>query len=240
MKRNIVNIDEKKCVGCKLCVNACHEGAIEIVNGKAKLISDDHCDGLGNCLPACPVGAITIIEREAEVFDKKAAEERKNKKTSSEPMACGCPGTHAKKIVKKAPVVEKATTQRNTAIMESQLNQWPIQLRLVNPNNDYFEGANLLVAADCTAFSYGNFHEDFIKNHITVIGCPKLDDNNYNVEKLTAILENNNIKSIKVARMEVPCCTGMVSAVKEAMLRSKKIVNYQEVTIGIDGSLKNL
>ncbi|MCT4595190.1 MAG: 4Fe-4S binding protein [Anaeromicrobium sp.] len=238
MKRKIIHIDQDKCNGCRLCVDACHEGAIQMIDNKATLVSDKYCDGLGDCLPVCPTDAIKMVEREADPFDEEAVKERMEMKKKMEPMPCGCPGTHAKKIQKKIPkVVTTDTTQKNT-FLPSQLNQWPIQLRLVNPNNDYFEGANLLVAADCTAFSYGNFHEDFIKDHITVIGCPKLDDNNYNVEKLTAIIKNNNIKSIKVIRMEVPCCTGMTKAVKEAMLNARKIVDYKEVIIGIDGNIR--
>lgn len=228
MKRKIIKIDENKCNGCRKCVDACHEGAIEMIDGKAKLVSDKYCDGLGDCLPACPTDAIKIIEREAKAYDDEAVKRRmKNRKVSK-----GCPGTLSKKL-KENSNVDKVKKEKT-----SELSSWPIQLKLINPRADYLEGADLLVAADCTAFSYGNFHEDFIKNHVTVIGCPKLDDNNYYEEKLTEILSINNIKSIKVVRMEVPCCSGIISSVKRAILNSKNIVPYKEVVIGINGEIK--
>jgi NAD-dependent dihydropyrimidine dehydrogenase PreA subunit len=241
MIRKIVEINQEKCNGCGLCATACHEGAIQLINGKAKLISDKYCDGLGNCLPACPTDAIKIIEREAGEFDESAVDERLRKKAEKEAkkdIPCGCPGTMARKINARAQVSvqeEKAVDHSNNT---SELGQWPVQLKLVNPAADYFEGANLLVAADCTAFAYGNFHRDFIKGHTVVIGCPKLDDNEYYIEKLTNILAKNNIRSITAVRMEVPCCGGIVRAVKEAMLKSQTIVPYREVVIGIDGEIK--
>lgn len=234
MKRRIVQIHEDKCNGCGLCINACHEGALKLVNGKAKLISDIYCDGLGDCLPACPTDAIEIIERDAdeysqEAVDKLAANENK--------IPHGCPGTMAKKITKEKNE-EIVENKEDLTKRPSELNQWPVQLKLVNPMADYFKNANLLIAADCTAFAYGDFHKDFIKNHVTVIGCSKLDDNEYYKEKLKEILKNNNIKSITVVRMEVPCCSGIVNSVKSAMLESQTIIPYREVTISLNGSIK--
>lgn len=249
MIRKIVQIDEKKCNGCGLCITACHEGAIELVDGKAKLISDEYCDGLGNCLPNCPADAIEIIEREAVDFDEEAVqkllEEKKiklneQKSQKLDPMPCGCPGTAARKIERKISIsqkpikVEVKNTQQEGV---SELRQWPVQLRLINTKANYLQGADLLVAADCTAYAYANFHNDFIKDHITVIGCPKLDDNEYYKEKLAEIIKNSNLKSITVVRMEVPCCGGIVNAVKSAMLQAQTIVPYKEVTIGTDGTI---
>lgn len=250
MKRKIVHIYEDKCNGCGLCVSACHEGAIELVNGKAKLISDEYCDGLGDCLPECPTGAIEIIEREAKEYDdelvkqkiaeKEAKEEAK--KTLIPDMPCGCPGSAAK-LIQRQPKVQKPKAlpiqvgERINSNSNSELRQWPVQLNLINSRAPYLNGANLLVAADCTAYAYKNFHEDFIKDHITVIGCPKLDDNKYYEEKLADMLKNNDIKSITVVRMEVPCCGGIVSAVKNAMLKSEVIVPYREVIISTDGNV---
>ncbi|OFI05912.1 electron transport complex subunit RsxB [Clostridium acetireducens DSM 10703] len=240
MKRNIVNIDEAKCNGCGLCAKACHEGAIEIINGKAKLVSDEYCDGLGDCLPECPTGAITIVEKETVPYDEDAVERRKeemNKKKVA-PMPCGCPGTAARKIERKSSIKPaENTVSCQCSEVNSELMQWPVQLKLVNTKASYFENADLLIAADCTAYAYANFHRDFIKGHITVIGCPKLDDNEYYVEKLTEILKNNNIKSITVVRMEVPCCNGIINAAKKAMLNSETIVPYKEVVVSTEGKL---
>ncbi|WP_017413241.1 ATP-binding protein [Clostridium tunisiense] len=251
MKRRIVEINADKCNGCGLCVTACHEGAIELIDGKAVLISDIYCDGLGDCLPNCPTDAIEIIEREAEAYDddavkmrimaKKAmeAEEKEEEpQQTQKTMPCGCPGTMAKTIEKKitlTPQIQPKAAKGEE--VTSELMQWPVQLRLVHPNAQYFNNANLLIAADCTAYAYANFHRDFIKNHITVIGCPKLDDNDYYRQKIAEILMNNKIKSITVARMEVPCCGGIVSAVKTAMLQAGVIVPYREVTIGTNGEI---
>ena len=241
MKRKIVKIDEQKCNGCGICVTACLEGAIEIIDGKAKLLSDEYCDGLGNCLPGCPEGAIEIIEREAVEFDEEAVEkllEEKKKMPEVKPMACGCPGTAARKIVKKAaPKVNIQIDEISSTQNNSELSQWPVQLKLISSSAGYLKGANLLVAADCTAYAYADFHKDFIKNHITVIGCPKLDDVNYYKEKLTEIIKYNDLKSITVVRMEVPCCTGIVNAVKSAMLEAETIVPYKEVIISTDGNI---
>lgn len=244
MIRKIVKINEDKCNGCGACAHACHEGAIVMENGKAKLISDIYCDGLGDCLPACPTGAIEIIERDADEYDEKAVANLKNKTaTKAEaPLACGCPGTMARAIprhdIRQASHPIKPMTDSDKADDRSELRQWPVQLALVNPDAGYFQDAELLVAADCTAYAYAGFHRDFIKDHVTVIGCPKLDDLASYGNKLKRILEQNEIKSITVVRMEVPCCGGIVQAVKEAMLNSRKIVPYKEVRIGIDGDIK--
>lgn len=248
MKRKIISIDEDKCNGCRLCVEACHEGAIQLIDGKAKLISDQYCDGLGDCLPTCPTGAINMIEREAEEYSQEAVDKHLSESVATQhshsgDLPCGCPGTMSKKIEKKATLVQPI--QQSAAVQTpsftpagSELSQWPVQLKLVNTSADYFKNADLLVAADCTAFAYGNFHADFIKGKTTVIGCPKLDDNDFYTEKLAQILTQNNIKSITVVRMEVPCCGGIVSAVKRAMLNSGMIVPYREVTITIDGHIQ--
>lgn len=231
MIRKIIKIDEEKCNGCGACAAACHEGAIEMVNGKAKLTRENYCDGLGDCLPACPVDAITFEEREAPAYDESAVLQAKAKK--QETLPCGCPGTHSKAIHREC--VDCNTAPVNTG---SQLSQWPVQIKLVPVNAPYFDGANLLVAADCTAYAYGNFHNDFIRNHITLIGCPKLDNADY-AEKLTAIIGNNNIKSVTVARMEVPCCGGIESAVKSALQSSGKFIPWRVVTITSDGRIKD-
>ena len=228
MIRKIIKIDEDLCNGCGLCAKACHEGAIEIVNGKAKLTREDYCDGLGDCLPACPTNAISFEEREAPAYNEAAVLENKAKKASALP--CGCPGTHSKAIKRESEDAVKA------APSQSRLSQWPVQIKLVPVNAPYFDGANLLVAADCTAYAYGNFHDEFIKNKITLIGCPKLDDGDY-AEKLTAIISNNDIKSVTVVRMEVPCCGGIENAVKRALQSSGKFIPWQVVTISTDGRI---
>ncbi len=228
MLRKIIKIDEEKCNGCGACAAACHEGAIEMINGKARLTREDYCDGLGDCLPACPVDAITFEEREAPAYDEEAVKAAKMQKQGAK-LPCGCPGTQSKSIKREAPVASvKAVT--------SQLQQWPCQIKLVPVNAPYFEDANLLIAADCTAYAYGNFHNDFIRNHITLIGCPKLDEGDY-AEKLTEIIANNNIKSVKVVRMEVPCCGGIENAVKRALMQSGKFIPWQVLTISTDGKI---
>jgi len=240
MIRTIINIDKEKCNGCGICVSACHEGAIAMVDGKAELVRDDYCDGLGNCLPACPTGAITFVEREAAAFDEAAVEENmKKKQQQHHDLPCGCPGSQSRSLKretedKNAPAPASAPAQ--TEKPESQLQQWPVQIKLVPVNAPYFDGANLLIAADCAAYAYANFHNDFIKNRITIIGCPKLDEGDYS-EKLTAILANNNIKSVTVVRMEVPCCGGIQNAAITALKNSGKMIPWQVVTISTTGEI---
>ncbi len=229
MIRKIIKIDEEKCNGCGACAAACHEGAIEMINGKARLTREDYCDGIGDCLPACPTGAITFEEREAPAYDESAVLAAKEKKTAS--LLCGCPGTQSKAINRNSCNLDTPAVSTS-----SQLSQWPVQIKLVPINAPYFDNANLLVAADCTAFAYGNFHNDFILNHITLIGCPKLDSVDY-TDKLTAIITNNNIKSVTVVRMEVPCCGGIEHAVKNALKASGKFIPWRVVTISTDGRI---
>ena len=227
MIRRIIKIDEEKCNGCGLCSEACHEGAIEMIDGKAKLTREDYCDGLGDCLPACPANAITFEEREAPAYNEAAVLAAKQEKSGGT-LPCGCPGTQSKAI--------KRETVSVSAPVSSQLSQWPVQIKLVPINAPYFDNANLLVAADCTAFAYGNFHNEFIRNCITLIGCPKLDEGDY-TEKLTQIIANNNIKSVTIARMEVPCCGGIENAVKRALQASGKFIPWRVVTISTDGRI---
>ena len=202
MKRKIVEIDEAKCTGCGLCANACHEGAIAMVDGKAKLVKDDYCDGMGDCLPECPAGAIKIVEREAAAYDEKAVQERNSQLTTP----------------------------------DSQLSQWPCQIRLVPAKAPFFLGAKLLIAADCTAYAYANFHQEFMRDKVTIVGCPKLDPVDYS-EKLTEILRENDIKSVTIVRMEVPCCGGLEMATKKALQVSGKFIPWQVVTLSLDGKI---
>ena len=237
MLRKIIKIDEEKCNGCGACADACHEGAIAMVNGKAKLIKDDYCDGLGDCLPTCPTGAITFEEREAAAYDEEAVQVRmaeKNKQVP--PLACGCPGISAHAITRN-PVAAPEPAVDTSFDMASQLRQWPVQIKLVPINAPYFKDANLLVAADCTAYAYGNFHNKFMKSKITLVGCPKLDDGDY-TEKLTAIIRDNDIKSVTLVRMVVPCCGGLERAVKTALADSEKMIPWQVVTITTDGNIQ--
>ena len=292
MIRTIINIEKEKCNGCGLCVSACHEGAIAMIDGKAELIRDDYCDGLGNCLPACPTGAITFIEREAAAFDEAAVAENMKKMEDahrlqqshshnghSQPFQqnhpqhkpevpfAGCPGSMSRMLKRNteagnaksgsvaggaqhpaaveaqhtasASHAASAATSHGAAApvqMESQLQQWPVQIKLVPVNAPYFEGANLLIAADCAAYAYANFHNQFMKNKITIIGCPKLDEGDYS-EKLTAILANNNIKSLTVVRMEVPCCGGIQNAAVTALKNSGKMIPWQVVTLTTNGEI---
>lgn len=234
MIRKIIQIDEDKCIGCGLCTRACQEGAIQLVDGKAKLIRDDYCDGLGNCLPVCPTDAISFVEREAAAFDKEAVKKHKEAMAADvPPLACGCPGSNSKRIQREESA-EAAAPQAVQAA--SRLSQWPVQIKLVPVNAPYFDGAKLLIAADCTAFARGDFHERFIKNHVTLIGCPKLDEGDY-ADKLTEIIKNNDIKSVTVVRMEVPCCGGIENAAKRALQASGKFIPWQIVTIGTDGRI---
>lgn len=230
MKRNIVSIDSEKCNGCGLCVNACHEGALQLIDGKAVLTSDSYCDGLGNCLPECPTGAIEIIEREADEFDEEAVKQRMQAQQKHVPHAGGCPGQRMRTFERET---SPAPMQAHAA--QSELRQWPCQIQLVAPNAPYFQDAHLTICADCTAYAYPDIHR-FMKNKITLIGCPKLDDTDYS-EKLAAILSLNNIQSVTVVRMEVPCCGGIVSYVKSALQKSGKMIPWHIVTISTDGHI---
>ena len=263
MIRKIITIDEQKCNGCGLCAEACHEGAIGMVNGVAKLLRDDYCDGLGDCLPSCPTGAITFVEREAAAYDEAAVLENMKKKEAAqnsgekkaggcpgthaktieretateddglEPLACGCPGSSSKAIVRETAGAEKPAA---TTTPESQLRQWPVQIKLAPVNAPYFNGAHLLIAADCTAYAYADFHNRFIKNKIPLIGCPKLYSFDY-ADKLTEILKLNDIKSVTVVRMEVPCCGGITAAVTTALQNSGKMIPWQVLTVTTEGKV---
>ena len=215
MIRKIIKINEEKCNGCGICAEACHEGAIGMVDGKARLLREDYCDGLGDCLPACPTGAITFEEREAAAYDHAAVMASKEAKSSEKNAA---PAGEAK------------------AAVQSCLSQWPVQIKLVPVRAPYFDGADLLIAADCTAYAYGDFHRQFIRDRITLVGCPKLDEGDYS-EKLTAILRQNDIKSVTIARMEVPCCGGLEMAARKALKASGKLIPWQVVTISTDGRI---
>ena len=231
MIRKIIQIDDEKCNGCGACATACHEGAIGMVDGKAKLLRDDYCDGLGNCLPVCPTGAIRFVEREAEPFQAPAATQGKTE--NENPVACACPGTRSRTL-HSGP--QEAAYSEPMIAPASQLRQWPVQIKLAPVNAPYFNHAKLLVAADCSAYAYGNFHERFIRNHITLVGCPKLDGVDY-AEKLTQILRANDIQSVTVVRMEVPCCGGLEHAVKTALQASGKMIPWQVVTLSTDGRI---
>lgn len=215
MLRKIIKIDEDKCVGCGLCASACHEGAIEMIDGKAKLTREDYCDGLGDCLPAFPVDAISFEMREAPAYDEAAV------------------------LAAKAEKEKKRKVQAENVKVESELLQWPVQIKLMPVKSAFYQGANLLIAADCSAYAYGNFHRDFMKNHITVIGCPKLDAGDY-TEKLTQIIANNDIKSVTIVRMEVPCCGRLEMAAKNALKNSGKFIPWRVVTITTDGDIKEV
>ena len=234
MKRKIVEIDAEKCNGCGLCAKACHEGAIAMVDGKARLVKDDYCDGMGDCLPACPVGAITITEREAAPYDENAVAKRKAE-SQAKPAAVPhiCPGKMARAIKRET---EDSSLQLGTPTLTSQLRQWPVQIKLVPVKAPWFNGAKLLVAADCTAYAYANFHQELMRGRITIIGCPKLDEGDY-TEKLTAILTQNDIKELVIVRMEVPCCGGLERAATNALKASGKFIPWRVVTVAIDGHL---
>lgn len=239
MKRRIIQIDEKKCNGCGACAAACHEGAIAMVEGKARLMRDDYCDGLGDCLPTCPTGAITFVEREAAPYDEAAVLAAKQRKmqaaggcpgSAAHTLRGGCPGSQAKVLsgAVEAPAAPTAAPSR--------LRQWPVQIKLVPIEAPFFDGAKLLIAADCTAYAYAAFHERFIRGHITLVGCPKLDSVDYS-EKLTEILRRNDIREVTVVRMEVPCCGGLEQAAKRALQASGKFLPWQVVTISTDGRI---
>ncbi len=235
MVRKIIRIDEEKCNGCGICASACHEGAIDIVDGKAKLVRESFCDGLGDCLPSCPTGAITFEEREAPAYDEAAVKESQRKK-AQHPAGGGCPGSRfmqlGKEETKNEPEQEMAQNYRPV----SRLNQWPCQIKLLPTNAPFFDGAKLLIAADCTAYAYANMHEEFMKGKITMIGCPKLDDVDY-TDKLTEIIRDNDIKSVTIVRMEVPCCGGLQRAAENALRGSGKFIPWQVVTISRDGKI---
>ena len=238
MKRKIVTIDANLCNGCGLCVSACHEGALKLVDGKAKLVSDSYCDGLGACLPECPTGAIKIVERDADPFDEaavsaKQAADKHTGGTPVPPLACGCPGKMAKTIA-RPPITESSSRDSHVSTTTSALVNWPVQIKLVPVNAPYLKNAALLIAADCSAFAYPDIHRRFMTNKVTLIGCPKLDEGDY-AEKLTAILQANDIRSVTVLRMEVPCCAGIANATQQALLNSGKMIPWHVVTISTDG-----
>lgn len=239
MKRRIIQIDTEKCNGCGACAAACHEGAIAMVDGKARLMRDDYCDGLGDCLPTCPTGAITFVEREAAPYDEAAVLAAKQRKaqagggcpgSAARTISAGCPGSRAQTLAggMEAPAVP--------TMAPSRLRQWPVQIKLVPLEAPFFDGAKLLIAADCTAYAYAAFHERFIRGHVTLVGCPKLDSVDYS-EKLTEILRRNDIREVTVVRMEVPCCGGLENAAKRALQASGKFIPWQVVTISTDGRI---
>ena len=233
MKRRIINIDENKCSGCGICAAACHEGAIEIIDGKAKLVREDFCDGLGDCLPSCPAGAITFEEREAPAYDGSAVKAAKDPSAAGNPNGV-CPGTRVMAFERKPQ--EQTDYYEKICAPVSHLNQWPCQIKLMPTKAGFYDGAGLLIAADCTAFAYAGMHEHLMKDRITVIGCPKLDAVDY-TEKLTAIIRDNDIKSVVIARMEVPCCGGLQWAAENALKASGKLIPWQVVTFSTDGQL---
>lgn len=237
MIRKIIRIDKDKCNGCGVCADACHEGAIDIINGKAELVREHFCDGLGDCLPECPTGAISFEEREAPAYDEEAVREAQKKIfTKNQAMSAysGCPGTKIMQIQRTE--TSEPVEPSLTADSMSKLQNWPVQIKLAPVNAPYFNGAKLLIAADCTAYAYASFHQDFIRNKVTLIGCPKLDQMDYS-EKLTEIIQNNNIQSVTIVRMEVPCCGGLEMAAKKAIQSSGKFIPWQVVTISIDGKI---
>ncbi len=231
MLRKIITIDREKCNGCGLCAEACHEQAIGMIDGKAVLLRDDYCDGLGDCLPVCPTNAISFEVREAAAYDEAAV--FANKELLEASLPCACPGTQAR-LLREQQLQPSSPVSAAPSV--SCLQQWPVQIKLVNPRSSFLQNSKLLIAADCTAFAYGDFHNRFIKNHITLIGCPKLDNDDYS-QRLTEILKSNDIKSLTVVRMEVPCCGGIEQAVKTALLQSGKLIPWQVITITTEGKI---
>ena len=232
MVRRVIEIDREKCNGCGACADACQEGAIGMVDGKAVLLRDDYCDGFGDCLPVCPADAISFVEREALPYDEEAVKENQRKAKE----AAGQENTGAGKAGENSWAIDRADAQENSAAVPSRLRQWPVQIKLAPVRAPYFDGAKLLIAADCSAYAYGDFHRKFIRSHVTLIGCPKLDDVDYS-EKLTEIIKNNDIKSVTITRMEVPCCGGIEMAAKKALQNSGKFIPWQVVTISTDGRI---
>ncbi|MBN4069738.1 4Fe-4S binding protein [bacterium AH-315-G05] len=252
MKRNIITIDQDKCVGCSLCINACHQGALKLIDGKATLVSDSYCDGLGLCLPSCPTDALKVVEKDVSEFNSdrnennavqneahKSKNERDEVKMSAkknDTLGCGCPSSNAKELVRDKKMVKEIKHADYSEQPISELRQWPCQIKLVPTNAPYFDNAKLLIAADCTAFANANVHRDYMQNKITLIGCPKLDDGDYS-EKLTEIIKNNNIKSVDVLRMSVPCCGGIENAVKQALINSGKMIPWSIITLAPNGEV---
>ena len=252
MVRRVIHIDQEKCNGCGICANACHEGAIGIVDGKAQLLRDDYCDGLGDCLPTCPTGAITFVEREAAAYDEEAVkahmERRKQEQAAghgsvshTEPAKeavafTGCPGSRARQISREETDAAQNEAPAAPLHLQSQLTNWPVQIKLAPVRAPYFNKARLLIAADCTAYAYANFHQEFLKGKVALIGCPKLDDVDYS-EKLTEMIQNNDIQSVTIVRMEVPCCGGLQHAAMTALQNSGKFIPWQVVTISVDGKI---
>ena len=238
MLRKIIHIDEEKCTGCGLCAEACHEGAIEIIEGKAKLVRENFCDGFGDCLPNCPTGAITFEEREAPAYDEEAVRQAKEAKSMNgmnhEHHEGGCPGSRMMQFAREEAPREEKPVMAGKPV--SRLAQWPCQIKLLPARAPFFDGAKLLIAADCTAYAYANTHEEFMKGKVTVIGCPKLDAVDYS-EKLTEIIRDNDIKSVTILRMEVPCCGGLQRAAENALRASGKFIPWQVVTISRDGRI---
>lgn len=236
MKRKIIRIDEEKCDGCGACVPACVEGALQIINGKAKLTSETYCDGLGACIGECPQGAITIEEREAEDFDDEAVRRHlEEKEQAKEKLPCGCSSAT---VVQFSGSESTGPVSKESIACQSTLGHWPVQLTLVPPTAPFLQGADLLLVADCVPFAYAGFHQHFLRDHALVVACPKLDDFRAHQEKLTQLLRQAEVKSLTVVHMEVPCCSGLAHMAKQAMQASGKNVPFREVTIGIKGDVK--